>query len=129
MDRKIDIVFNSEIEGGKKQFQIASGHISETTILFEKENIVAVVNAKGSVEFFDVTDKLLASGEILADESGREVYEEICCQVDGDKIVIDFPIYEWVDHYPNCDGDHDRWSTKIIGYNSLKFDVKKNIVQ
>ena len=35
-DEKIDITFNTEKEN-EKYFQIASGYISETTILFEKD--------------------------------------------------------------------------------------------
>ena len=128
MVKKIDIIFNSEKENDKKHFQIASGFISETTLLFEKENIVALIHAKGSVEFYNMKDELLASGEVPAVDSGKGVYEEICCEVIENSIVLKFPIYEWIDNYPNCDGEYDRWDTRIIGYNTLTFDRLTNSV-
>ena len=128
MEKKFDIVFNSE-KDNDKCFQIASGYISKTTILFENENIVAVVEAKGEVQFYNTNDELLSSGKLPANTGGREVYEEVCCQVNGDAITLKFPIYEWIDNYPNCDGEHDRWDTKTIGYNTLTFDLITNTVK
>lgn len=126
MAREIDIVFNSE--KGKSSFQIASGYISVTTILFEKENIVAVIDAKGAVEFYNVNDELLATGEVSKVESGRQVYEEVCCEADENAVIIRFPIVEWIDNYPHCDGEHDRWDSRIIGYHTLKLDRLTNSV-
>lgn len=126
MARKIDIVFNSE--KGKSSFQIASGYISVTTVLFEKEDIVAVIDAKGAVEFYNINDELLAAGEVSAVESGRQVYEEVCCEADENAIIIRFPIVKWIDNYPHCDGEHDRWDSKIIGYHTLKLDRLTNSV-
>ena len=127
MTRKIDIVFNSE-KDNKSSFQIASGHISETTVHFEKEDVVAVVHAKGSVEFYDMDDKLLATGEVPLVEGGREVYENICCMAEGSLIKIEFPIVEWIDNYPNCDGEYDRWDSRTIGQHTLAFDRVNNSV-
>jgi len=123
MTKKIDIVFNSEKDANPKLYQIASGYISETTILFEKENVAAVIQAKGTVAFYNMDDELIAAGKVPADKSGKEVYEEIRCQAENNSIILQFPIYEWIDHYPNCDGEHDRWDTRIIGYQPLTLDL------
>ncbi|MBE6824617.1 MAG: hypothetical protein E7513_04660 [Ruminococcaceae bacterium] len=128
MNRKIDIVFNSEKDNENKCFQIASGYISQTTVLFEKEDIVAVVYAKGRVEFYNMNDELLTIGEVPVVENGKEVYEEICCKVDENAVGLRFPIVEWIDNYPHCDGEHDRWDTRIIGYHTLTFDMLTNSV-
>lgn len=128
MDRKADIIFRSGGDQDGRRFQIASGHISETSILFENEDIVAVVEARGSVKFYDREDRLLASGEVPAESCGREVYEEISCHVEGTTIRLHFPICEWVDYYPNCDGEHDRWGTRMIGSYILTFDRETNTV-
>lgn len=126
--KNYDIVFNSEKENDKKCFQIASGFISETTILFEKENSVAVIQAKGRVEFYNMEGELLSIGELPPVESGKGVYQEICCQVVNSTIVLQFPIYEWIDHYPDCDGEYDRWSTRTIGYETITFDTATNAI-
>jgi len=128
MARKIDITFNSEKDNNKGYFQIASGYISETNILFEKENIVAVVQATGQVEFLNSEDLVLASGQVSPVDEGKGVYEEICCKVEDNLITLEFPIYEWIDNYPNCDGEHDRWDTRKVGSHTLKFDFLTNSI-
>lgn len=128
MTRKIDITFNSEKDTNKGLYQLASGYISQTTIHFEKENVVAVIQAKGSVEFYNMDDELIAFGNVSAVESGKEVYENVGCQVEDNLLKLQFPIYEWIDNYPHCDGEHDRWDTKIIGYHTMTFDLLKGVI-
>lgn len=123
MTKKIDKIFLSG-NGVKKTFQLASGYISQTTIHFENENIVAVIQAAGSVEFFDRDDTLIAAGSVSPDDSGRKVYEDVVCQVKDDVLILQFPIYEWIDNYPHCDGEHDRWDTRIIGFHALNLDLQ-----
>ncbi len=119
-----DIIFNSEDDIGYKSFQLATGYISSTKILFEKEKIVAKIEAKGHIDFFDFEDILLASFEIPAQTGGKETYNEVMCGAEENTVILKFPIVEWIDNYPNCDGEHDRWDTVTIGYNTLKFNYK-----
>jgi len=73
--KNIDVVFNSQTET-EKTFQIASGYISKTAVLFEKEGIVAIIDAIGSVEFY-IDDKLIATESVPVNDGGREVYEQV----------------------------------------------------
>ena len=127
MSKKADIIFDSE-NTYEKTYQIASGHISTTVIFFEKENVYAVIEAKGSVEFFDAEDNLIAKGSVPAVSDGREVYEEIRLSANGGIIKLEFPICKWVDNYTHFDGEHDRWDSVTIGYNKLLFDSAKGTV-
>ncbi len=119
-----DKIFNSEENIGFKSIQLANGYISSTTILFEKEKIVAKIEAKGHIEFFDCEDIMLAAFEIPAQTGGKETYNEVLCETEKNIIVLKFPIVEWIDNYPNCDGEHDRWDTEIIGYHTLNFNYE-----
>ncbi len=119
-----DKIFNSEENTGFKSFQLATGYISCTTILFEKEKIVAKIEAKGHIEFFDCEDILLASFDIPAQTGGKETYNEVLCGAEDNTVLLKFPIVEWIDNYPNCDGEHDRWDAETIGYCTLKFNYK-----
>lgn len=125
MSRKIDMVFNSDKDNSKGYFQIASGYISETVVHFEKENVILVIHADGRVEVFDMEDKLIAENSVPKSFGGREVYEEACCEVIDNTIVVKFPIYKWIDNYPNCDGEHDRWDTIKIGEHTVEFALTK----
>lgn len=127
MERKIDLYHNSEKDWGMFR-QIASGHISETAILFENEGIVAVVQARGEAAFYDLEDNLLGRGRVPGANGGREVYEEVRCRVRGNLLSLEFPIYEWIDNYPHCDGEHDRWDTRIVGHHTLTLDRDTNTV-
>lgn len=119
---KFDFIFNSEA-GEKKTFQLANGYISTTSILFEKEKVVAVVSAKGKVDLFDLVDNLIETKELPEVTVGKEVYDEVVCCVSNGKITLEFPTYEWIDNYPNCDGEHDRWDTKKVGSETVSFEV------
>lgn len=119
-----DKVFNSEENIGIKSFQLATGYISSTTILFEKEKIVAKIEAKGHIDYFDCEDTLIASFDVPSQTGGKETYNEVLCETEENTIVLKFPIVEWIDNYPNCDGEHDRWDAQTIGYNTLKFNYK-----
>lgn len=121
MSEKFDIVFNSEKENNKG-FQIASGFISETKILFEKENLIALIHAKGCVKFFDLSERLLSEFNLPSVESGKGVYEEVVIEVEGNSVILKFPTYEWIDNYPNCDGEHDRWTTRKIGEETVSYE-------
>lgn len=120
MEKNFDIVFDSEKENGKS-FQIANGYISETKVLFERENIVATIKASGHVDFYNENGDVLFSADAQVVDSGKGVYESVVLKVESDKIIISFPICEWIDNYPNCDGEHDRWDSRIIGYNDVVF--------
>lgn len=127
MEKKFDIVFNSEKDNGKS-FQIANGHISQTSILFEIEKIIAVVDAEGIASFRDMDDCCLSTCYVDREESGKAVYESVVLKADGDVITISFPVCEWIDNYPNCDGEHDRWDSRIIDYLDIRFDIKEQEV-
>ena len=127
MEKNFDIVFNSEKDNGKS-FQIANGHISQTKILFENEKIIAVVDAKGIATFKDIDNVVLGTCYITREESGKAVYESVMLKAEGDVITISFPVCEWIDNYPNCDGEHDRWDSRIIDYLDIRFDVKEQEV-
>lgn len=55
--------------------------------------------------------------------SGRRVYEEVSCQVENNMRRRCFPIYKWIDRYPNCDGEYDRWETGKIGEHARTLDL------
>ncbi|MBQ9860460.1 MAG: hypothetical protein IJO76_07300 [Clostridia bacterium] len=123
MAKTIDVRFDSEKDNEKGYFQIASGYISETVIFFEKENVFAVVHAKGHVAFYDANDTLLAEGDVPAEDDGKEVYTQLRCRVEENTIMLCFPICRWIDNYPHCDGEHDRWDCEIVGCHPLTFDL------
>ncbi len=128
MELKIDKTICSDCQKDTGYFQIASGYISETVLLFEKENVIARVQAKGQVAFYNRNGELLASGEVPAETGGRELYEELSCRIEAGKILLLFPIYQWIDTYPNCDGENDRWVTKRVSAHTLIFDMEQKTV-
>ena len=106
------------------QFNIASGFISMTEIVFEAEGIKAVVTAYGNVEFYDNDKTLLCAAEIPAEGDGAGRYRHIRCKVEDGKIALCYPRYTWVDYYPHCDGESDRWEEIISGYKApVVFDI------
>jgi hypothetical protein len=102
MERTVDITFDSEKITGSQKYQLASGYISQTSILFEKEGVIAVIQANGTVEFFDRNDSRIAAGNAPAIDDGRGVYEDVFCAVNNGAICLEFPVYKWIDNYPTA---------------------------
>ena len=121
MERKIDFTYDST--KGPQKYQLATGYISETSILLQKEGVIAVIQAKGSVELYDMDGQLLATANAPKEDEGRGVYEEVVLDVEGEQLKLTFPIYQWIDNYPNCDGEHDRWDTKKVGEYVIALDL------
>ena len=71
----------------------------------------------------------IASVTVPKQEGGREIYMDITCLVEDGCIVLKMPIYSWIDHYPDCDGESDRWDTETIGYHTVKFNVETGEVK
>ncbi len=120
--------FNSEETNGLKKLQLATGYISSTNIFFELEKMFIRIEAKGYIEFLDCNEVLLTSINIPEQTGGKETYNEVICGVEDNKIILKLPIVEWIDNYPHCDGEHDRWDTKTIGYHTLTFDLQTNAI-
>ncbi len=123
-----DFVSNQKIldsvESNIQSFQLATGLIDTTKILFKREEIIAAITSKGFIEFFDIYGKFLDSVEVPDEIGGREVYEQVKCEIENNNIIIKFPIVEWIDNYPYCDGEYDRWDTRTIDHYTVTFNLK-----
>lgn len=102
---KYDFVFDSSKVSGERNYEFKS--ITSLFVLFEKENVCLEVDVYGNAIFTDVNGVELYSDK--ADGQGRNFFEVYCKAEDG-AISVRFPIQEVVDHYPNCDGEYDRYS-------------------
>ncbi len=121
--KKYDKIFSTVKNKGSESFQLATGYISSTVIFFEEEKIFVKIEAKGYVEIFDLEDNLLQSLAVPTQTGGREVYDEVECSVQNSNVTLRFPVVEWIDNYPHCDGEHDRWDRKVIDYHTVKFEI------
>lgn len=124
-----DHVYNASNDGCEIKLQLANGYISQTTVLFESANICARVDAVGSVEFLDCNGNAVASAEAPEETSGKKKYTELLCRYDGENIILRFPIVKWIDNYPHCDGEHDRWDSVIIGYHTVTFSTETGNIE
>ncbi len=80
-------------------------------VLFEKENIVLCADTFGNAVFSDIEGNELLKGK--ANGKGRN-FSKIYVSIKDAEICVRFPIIETIDHYPNCDGEYDRYSERII---------------
>ena len=108
---KYDFVFNSSNVLGEKDYEFKREHYDSPVftlcIFFEKENVCLKVDADGNTIFSDVNGIELYRDK--ADGKGR-FFSEVYCKVRDGVISVRFPVQEIVDHYPNCDGEYDRYS-------------------
>lgn len=112
----------------KEEIQLATGYISATTIYFEIEKVYVVIEAKGHIEFYNQEKEILASLDLPKQTGGREVYSTVICSSMDDVICMEYPIVKWIDNYPHCDGEHDRWDLVTIGHHKVYFNLHTNEV-
>lgn len=121
---------SSEMDDFKKDGKIplAHGYDSNTKILLEEQEIVIFIEAKGEISIEDIDGVIIDTITVPKQEGGREHYEEVFLEVSDGEIRFKFPIYKWIDNYPHCDGESDRWDKVIIDYHEIKYEIKKENV-
>jgi hypothetical protein len=102
---KYDFIYDSSNMSDERNLEFKS--FISLHILFEKENICLEVDVYGNAIFTDVNGIELYRDK--ANGQGRYFYEVYCSVKDG-AVSVRFPIQEVIDHYPNCDGEYDRYS-------------------
>ena len=53
--------------------------------------------------------------ELFKDKASSDrLFSFIYCTINKGTINVRFPVTETIDHYPDCDGEYDRYSVKIV---------------
>ena len=108
---KYDFIYDSSNTSGEKCCNFKREHydspILSLCVFFDKENVYLQADEDGNAIFFDANDV-----ELYRDKADGQGYyfSEFYCKAAGGVISVRFPIQEVVDHYPNCDGEYDRYS-------------------
>lgn len=80
-------------------------------VLFEKEKITLTADAMGNAVFADSEGNEIYKGKA---EGENRYFSKIFVSVTNGKICVRFPVTETIDHYPNCDGEYDRYTERIV---------------
>ncbi len=106
-----DYIYDSSIRNLEVEVKIDYENLVPVTVLFEKENITLTADALGNAVFQNAE-----GDEIFKDkaEGKKRYFSSIYVSVKDSKICVRFPITETIDHYPNCDGEYDRYSERIV---------------
>ena len=108
---------------------LACGYVSCNEIVFTNENIIITIESRtGEVKFYNSEHKELLLTVVQTPSSGDERFSEVKCVVVDGQIKLGFPQYTYNDNYPHCDGEHDRWTKTISGFNFLCYDFKNNCI-
>lgn len=120
-------VYNSKTDSGYKTISaLYYNAIDPTTVVFEEEGVSAFVNSLGHIEFSDASgvlgfiDHPAAESPDMYAHSGQ--YGTVEYAADGKEIRFRFPVYEWDDYYPHCDGESDRWNRRTVRHFFVVFD-------
>lgn len=123
------VVFDSVTCPNGAIINLACGHISLNEIAFINENIIVNIEARtGQIEFCDSELNKLLSTRIETPSSGDEKFSEVKCIVESGQIKLGFPQYTYKDNYPHCDGEHDRWTKTISGFDFFNYNIKNNCI-
>ena len=78
---------------------------------------------KGEVIFRDMEGK-----ELCRCEEQEQAYREIRLLWKQGELSLQFGATEFIDHYPNCDGEYDRWDERWHGKYQVTLDEESNKV-
>ena len=123
------LTFDSAACPNGKVVNLACGYISLNEIEFVYEKVIVIIEAcTGEIEFCDMQLNKLLSFRVQTPTEGDEKFSEVKCVVEGQKIKLGFPQYNYVDNYPHCDGEHDRFSKTVSGFDFICYDFENNCI-
>lgn len=97
------------------------GFLEDCSVHFEKAGIDVIVETYGRVAFADKAGEIIAETKVDA-KTEDDKHSGGFCGVKDDKICVFLNVVGLKDTYPNCDGEHDRWVSTIVGYTCIAFD-------
>ena len=76
-------------------------------VLFSQEGVYLEADADGNAVLYN-----LDGAELFREKANGQgwYFSSFYCSVKNGEISVRFPIQEEIDHYPNCDGEYDRYS-------------------
>ena len=107
-----DHIFDSSTAFYGKKYTLDTDHQRPTIVFFEKEGVVLSADANGNAVFSNTDGDILYRGKA---DGPNPFFDRIHCSVVGCTVHVLFPIVKWIDNYPHCDGEHDRWDEIIVG--------------
>lgn len=99
----------------EERFHLSCGFYDTTSFFFEKANFSVTIHCKGEFTFRDPAGTVLHTAEARRMTGGRSCYMDVFITTTEGGAIFRLPDYVWYDNYPDCDGESDRWDTRIIG--------------
>lgn len=112
-----DHVIESSENLENKNFHLSCGYYTKTAFFFEKANFAVVIDCSGEFIFYNAEGEKIETIKAKSMTGGRGCYMDILITTTEDGVIFRLPDYSWWDHYPDCDGESDRWDADIIGIN------------
>lgn len=98
------------------------GHIDDTCLHFIRQNLLVTVEEQGAVTFTREDGTQLAR-TFVDPFSPKGIHGDCLCRFREGKILLLFARYDYIDTYPDCDGEYDRWIAREVGFQCLAYDV------
>ena len=99
----------------EEKYHLSCGYYETTSFLFEKLNFYVVIHCKGIFTFYTLDGEEIKKVTCKKMSGGRGCYMDVFITTTDSEVIFQLPDYIWYDSYPYCDGESDRWDTKIIG--------------
>ena len=111
---RYDHIITSSEDLKEARFHLSCGYYDTTSFFFEKANFSVTIHCRGIFTFQrGGAEPVTVRAKPMTD--GRGCYMDVFITTTDDGAIFRLPDYIWYDNYPDCDGESDRWDTKIIG--------------
>lgn len=120
---EVNFTFDSSIEE-RKEITLSFERGVITEVFFKEEQLLAKIDGNGETQLCAPDGSVLDTQKPVGPDGEGRLLEKAFCQVKGNEIILEFPVYKYIDHYPHCDGEHDRWSQIQVDTWTLHFAIK-----
>jgi len=111
-------VYDSRTNMYEVEYQIDLDSDTPLKIEFTAEKVILEIDRNGNAVFCDAEGIELYREKAVGPE---RYFSKVFCMAYKGRICVRFPITELVDHYPNCDGEYDRWSERTVDNVNIRF--------
>lgn len=83
-----------------------------------------IVSNEGAAAFYDKESNLICEVE-----KSNASYKEVRIYFENNTVSLQFGFLDVIDHYPNCDGEYDRWDRRWIPERKVELNINDSSIK
>lgn len=121
---KYDYIYDTSTQNTEQEYELNREGDCLAKILLKEQNFALEINSQGKVVLYDIDGKVIDTKKIKSEKYPDKKFSDVIIKISNDKIQLNMLMKKYVDHYPHCDGEYDRWSVIHTENIPVTFEIK-----